>query len=317
MSARRIVIASQLPEQINQIFLDTVAGVELRPVARGVPKRLDEDVEVFFAVPFGRSAADWSHAPPPGWPFAVRWIQLISAGIDVYPSWLFGDIPVTNARGASALPLAEYALTAIFAAAKRLPQLWIHAAEDWRMVGVSQVEGTTLGLVGFGAISAALAPKALALGMKVLAVRRGNAPLPVGVERAAGLEDLLARSDHVVLACAATPETAGMVNDKLLRHAKRGLHLINVARGTLIDDGALLTALDDGRLGLATLDCTSPEPLPAGHPFYVHPRIRLSAHTSVIVPDYFPQLAQLMARNFIRYREGRPLDNIVNPTLGY
>jgi phosphoglycerate dehydrogenase-like enzyme len=141
--------------------------------------------------------------------------------------------------------------------------------------------------------------------------------LPAGIERADGLIDLFSRADHVALACAATAETTGMVDEKLLAHAKPGLHLINVARGSLIDDAALLAALDSGRVRRATLDCTHPEPLPEGHPYYTHRSVRLSPHTSSYTPDAQPNLIERFARNLARYRAGEPLEAVVDPNAGY
>jgi phosphoglycerate dehydrogenase-like enzyme len=179
------------------------------------------------------------------------------------------------------------------------------------------VSGATLGLLGFGAIGQALAPKAVALGMKVLAVRRSGAPLLPGVERAADLVDLFSRSDHVVLVCAANAETNGMVGQNLLAHARPDLHLVNLSRGSLIDDAALVAALDAGRLRLATLDCAHPEPLPEGHAYYTHPRVRLSPHISAYTPDIEHKLIEKFARNLERYRGGQPLEDVVDPATRY
>jgi phosphoglycerate dehydrogenase-like enzyme len=119
------------------------------------------------------------------------------------------------------------------------------------------------------------------------------------------------------LAAPATAQTEGMVNRALLAHAKPGLHLINIARGSLVDDAALLEALDAGRLSLASLDVTHPEPLPAGHPFYGHPRIRLSPHTSVHTAQTRINLAAKFAENLQRFRAGAPLENVVDFARGY
>jgi len=154
--------------------------------------------------------------------------------------------------------------------------------------------------------------------MNVVAVRRSSRTIAtLGVERAADVRTVFAVSDHVVLAAPATPETDRLVGRDLLAHAKPGLHLINVARGSLIDDAALLEALDDGRLSLATLDVTHPEPLPEGHPFYGHPKVRLSPHTSVHTAQTRVNLAARFADNLKRFRSRTPLRDVVDLARGY
>ncbi len=313
----RLVIASQLDDSFNEAFARHIEDVDIVPAPRGVPSELPSGAEVLVAAPFRRAGGALA-GPPPGWPFDLRWVQLVSVGIDFYPDWLFQGPVVTSARGSSAVALAEFGLAAILSAAKRMPQIWIGGAADWAPRPLALVQGTTLGLVGFGSIGEALAPRAQALGMNVIATRRSTAPIEVpGVERIERIGDLFERSDHVVLAAPSTPETVGIVGRATLARAKPGLHLINIARGALIDDDALLRALDEGRVALASLDVTHPEPLPEGHPFYSHPRVRLSPHTSVHTPDTRANLAALFARNLHRFRQGEPLADVVDLARGY
>jgi phosphoglycerate dehydrogenase-like enzyme len=314
----RIVVASQLPEVFNSVFAQHVDNADIVPVPPGLTTPLPPQAKVLVAAPFRKAGGVLPEHAPPGWPFDVRWVQLVSVGIDFYPDWLFDGPVVTSARGSSAVALAEFALAAILAEAKRLPDIWIDTAHRWVPQQLKLVAGSTLGLVGFGAIGEALAPRAQALGINVLAVRRSDAPIPVpGVERVADLKTLFERSDHVVLAAPATPQTERIVNRDLLLHAKPGLHLINIARGALIDDEALLAALDEGRVGRASLDVTYPEPLPDAHPFYGHPKVRLSPHTSVHTPDTRINLATQFAENLARFRSGAPLAGVVDLSRGY
>ncbi|MFP3519337.1 NAD(P)-dependent oxidoreductase, partial [Pseudomonas sp. SIMBA_077] len=103
--------------------------------------------------------------------FGLRFVQLVTSGLDYFPRWLFQDLPVASARGSTAESIAEFALAAIFAAATQLPQVWIERAEHWQQRPLASVAGSTLGLFGFGSIARELAPKAQALGMQVLALR--------------------------------------------------------------------------------------------------------------------------------------------------
>ena len=313
----RLVIASQLNETFNATLAEHVPHVDILPVPTGAPVALPKEAEILIAAPF-RKAGGALPAQPPGWPFDLRWIQLVSVGIDFYPGWLFEGPVVTCARGSSDVALAEFALAAIFSAAKRLPEIWIDRAERWAPTPLAIVAGQTLGLVGFGSIARALTPRAQALGLNVIAVRRSDAPISApGVERVADIGTLFERSDHVVLAAPATPATERLVNRAVLARAKPGLHLVNIARGALIDDAALLEALDDGRLSQASLDVTHPEPLPSGHPYYSHPRVRLSPHTSVHTPQTRINLAAKFADNLSRFHQGAPLDDVVDLARGY
>ncbi|WP_431484442.1 D-isomer specific 2-hydroxyacid dehydrogenase family protein [Pseudomonas solani] len=314
MTAARI--ASQLDAGFNALLRERLPGVEVLDLPRGLPQALPAGVQALLAAPHPalRDAAE----PPPGWPFGLGFVQLVSSGLDFFPRWLLDGPPVASARGATASSIAEFALAAIFAAAKQLPELWIDNAGAWQQRPLASLAGSTLGLYGFGSIARELARKARALDMQVLALRRSAQPFGMdGVQRAADIHELFARADHLVLAAPATAETRHVINRETLASARPGLHLINVARGALVDQVALLQALDEGRLALASLDVTEPEPLPAGHPFYSHPRVRLSPHTSANTPQVYRNLAALLARNLERFQSGQPLENLVQAGRGY
>eukprot|EP00659_Diplonema_papillatum_P012941 gene12941-19959_t len=239
-----------------------------------------------------------------------RWIQVVSSGIDFYPRWLFNGPPVSTSRGSAAENLAEFALAAIFAAAKHLPDIWVKDAQ-WQFTPLRPLKGTTLGILGFGAIGRSLAQKAHGLGIKVVALRQTDTPFDVeGVEAARDIHDLFARSDHLVLAAPLTEATRHIVDREALANAKPGLHLINIARGGLVDHEALLEALDSGHIGLASLDVTEPEPLPDGHALYGHPRVRVSPHTSAISTNSRHDIADSFLGNLERYLSDRPLENL-------
>jgi phosphoglycerate dehydrogenase-like enzyme len=313
----KTIVASQLPSEVGSLFALEVPNAEFRTIPAGAINSLPPEAAVLLTVPAPGEKSLVNAPRPAGWPFGVRWVHLASAGLDQFPPWLFDGPIVTSSPGESAVALAEYSLAAIFVAAKRLPELWIESASQWRYIPVTSVAGTALGIVGFGAIGEALAPRAQALGMNVTALRRSDRPMTAGVERATGLEALFASSDHVVVAAPATVETGGMINRAVLQQAKMGLHLINIARGRLIDDAALLEALGSGRVSRATLDCTDPEPLPAEHPFYRHPKVRLSPHTAAMSADLSIRLARVFAENLRCFRSRAALRNRVDYSRGY
>jgi len=146
----RHLIASQFNEAFNETVARSVPDVEILRLPPGPPQVLPRDVEIMLAAPFRKAGGELPAAPPSGWPFSLRWIQLISVGIDFYPPWLFDGPVVTCARGSSSVALAEFALAAIFAAAKRLPDIWIAGADQWAASPIGMVEAQTLGIVGFG-----------------------------------------------------------------------------------------------------------------------------------------------------------------------
>lgn len=317
----QLIIASQLDEDFNDVIRQRLAhthpDARLIDVPSGVPSDLPTEVSILLARPINVRGYLAPDTPPPGWPYGLKWVQVVSSGIDFYPQWLFNGPPVSTSRGSAAENIAEFALAAIFAAAKRLPDIWVHDSQ-WNFTALTPLKGTTLGILGFGAIGRSLASKAHALGINVLALRQSQTPFEVeGVEAARDIHDLFVRSDHLVLAAPLTGATRHIVNSAVLASAKPGLHLINIARGGLLDHGALLEALDSGTIGLASLDVTDPEPLPDGHPLYTHPRVRLSPHTSAISTNSGHEIADSFLANLERYLNGLALENQANVQRGY
>jgi phosphoglycerate dehydrogenase-like enzyme len=154
--------------------------------------------------------------------------------------------------------------------------------------------------------------------MEVTAVRRtqGEPPLD-GVMMVADLAALLAHADHVVVAAPSTPETYHLLGPAAFATMKRGTHLVNVSRGSLIDQDALEAALDQGVVAMASLDVTDPEPLPQGHWLYSHPRTRVSPHISWSSRDSVGRTIGIFIENLHRYRRGEPLRGVVDPVAGY
>lgn len=306
------IVLSQMPERMNALLRARAADAEIVSWQNRALEGLPPDASVLIPMPSAPAGEAVPAAPPPGWPFGIRWVQIFTAGLDYYPAWMFDSCRVTSAAGASARSVAEFAIAAILAAAKGLPDGWIDRADDWRRRRrLGMVGGATLGIAGFGAIGRQVASLGRALGMEVQVVRRSGAPLDVpDVRRCADIATLFRSSDHIVLALSGGRENYGIVDATALRSARPGLHLVNVARGRLLDEAALLEALDDGRLARATLDVAYPEPLPAGHPFYCHPRIRLSPHISFDTADTERRLIDTFVHNLERYRRGERLDAI-------
>lgn len=320
-SLASLLVASQLDRTLNQILRERLAGlypnIEVVDVPVGVPSDLPPQASVLLGRPINVRGYVAPNTPPPGWPYGVNWVQLSSSGIDFYPAWLFDGVPVTTARGSASEPIAEFVLAAIFARNKRLPELYVRSAQ-WQHTALTPVAGQTLGILGFGSIGEHLARKALALGLKVIALRQSDTPPGIaGVTVAAHIHELFAQADHVVLAAPLTAATRHIVNAQVLASAKPGAHLINIARGGLVDHTALVHALDHGPLGFATLDVTEPEPLPDGHPLYLHPKVRITPHTSAISTGSGEAIIDIFVANLERHLAGQPLLNLADPRRGY
>jgi len=249
----------------------------------------------------------------------VEWVHVLAAGVDRFPFDALGGRRLTCSRGAAAVPIAEWVLAVMLAYEKRLPDSFVVAPPArWNMASLGTLAGRTLGLVGIGAIGRAVARRALAFDMTVLAHRRTPEPSPVeGVTLVSDLAELFGRCDHVAVAAPATAATRHLVGERVLAACKPGLHLVNVARGSLVDQQALRAALDDGRVARASLDTVEPEPLPEGHWLFSHPAVRVSPHVSWSSPDTMAATVQLFVDNLRRYRRGEALHGVVDHEAGY
>jgi phosphoglycerate dehydrogenase-like enzyme len=246
----------------------------------------------------------------------VRWVQMIGTGVDGISDEVRTAPILTSARGASAVPISEYVIATMGAFARNFPENWLQSAPDhWHFQPATPLAGKTLGLFGFGGIAQRVAKVALALEMEVVALRHQKAaPSPIdGVALVPALADLMAVADHLVVAAPATAATHHAINAETLGLLKPGAHLVNIARGSLIDQDALRAALDDGTVARASLDVTDPEPLPAGHWLYTHPKVFLTPHASWVGPPPFEASTQLFCDNLQRFLDGEPLQGIVGP----
>jgi phosphoglycerate dehydrogenase-like enzyme len=202
-----------------------------------------------------------------------------------------------------------------------MPEVWLHEPPKyWNFPRPTfdAVHGSTVAILGLGGIGRAIAERALPFGMHVRAMRRTDAPSPVpGVELVHTVEELVRDADHVVLAAPATPRTQRIVDGAAFAAMKPGVHLVNIARGALVDQDALRAALDDGRVAMATLDTVDPEPLPAGHWLYDHPKVRVSAHVSWYSPELQRASIDILIDNIGRFVRGEPLLHVVDPAEGY
>jgi len=258
----------------------------------------------------------------------LRWVHSVAAGVErLLPlAARSGRLAITNGRGVFSRPIAEYVLMMVLAVNRRLPELLELAAErTWQPLEGRELRDTTIGIVGFGSLGRAVAELASPFGPRILATRRsggwrpGEPPLAPGVELAGpdAFGDIVAASDFVVLALPLTPATEDLVDDRVLGLMKRTAWLVNVARGRLIVERALLRALREGAIGGAVLDAFRDEPLQSDSPFYGLPNVIVTPQTSWSSGRVLRATMELFAENLRRYGAGQPLLNTVDPGAGY
>lgn len=255
----------------------------------------------------------------------LRWFQSIGAGVErvILPGMRQNGLIVTNSSGIHGTNISEHLLAMMLAFARQLPALiratdrgeWLDDARS----GVFELSGQTLHIVGYGDIGQTLGRKAKALSIRVTATRRRPRSDPFA-DLVSGFDDLPARlgeADHVAICLPQTPTTIGFFNAELIAACKPGAYVYNIGRGPVVDQDALIAALDSGHLAGAGLDVTDPEPLPADSPLWRRENVMITAHTAGGTPFFFERLMETVAENLHRIQSGQPLMNLVNLEAGY
>jgi phosphoglycerate dehydrogenase-like enzyme len=254
----------------------------------------------------------------------VRWVHSRWAGLDslLFRELVESPVILTNGSGVFSQSLGEFALAAILYFAKDFPRmLGNQRAERWEPFDVDEISTQTVGIVGYGDIGRAVARRAQAMGMRVLALKRHapDAPDPL-VERyyqPEAMAEMLARCDYVVVAAPLTPETRHIIGEAEFAAMQPSAVVINVGRGPVIDQAAMVRALREGRIRGAGLDVFEHEPLPAGDPLWQMPNVLVSPHTADHTRTWIDDAMRFFLRQYERFRNGEPLENVVNKRLGY
>lgn len=253
----------------------------------------------------------------------LRWQQTPSAGVNhiLTPTFLKHDITLTNGAGIHAIPISEFVLALILNHAKHLQLLHsFHQQHTWQKPLVTkELANSTLLILGTGSIGRAIAHRAKAFGINVWGSRRHPQPL-ADFDRIVGSDDwyeLLPEVDYLVVATPLTPETRGIIDKTVLRSLPSHAYLINIARGAIVDESALITALNEGWIAGAALDTVSIEPLPSESPLWSLPNIFITPHTSAISTYLRERIIALFLENLQRHQAGLPLINIVDKQAGY
>jgi phosphoglycerate dehydrogenase-like enzyme len=247
----------------------------------------------------------------------VRWVQLPWAGVEPFAEVFEKSRLYTAGQGVYAEPVAEHALTLALAGLRDLKRR--AAAQSWQSPSGLSLLGGKVTLVGAGGIARVLARLLAPFEVALTVVRRRAEPFP-GASRTLPLVQLqvaLADADVVVLCCALTPETRGLIGRDALRALRPHAWLVNVARGALIDTDALVEALETGTLGGAALDVTEPEPLPPGHPLWASPRCLITPHVGNTPEMAVPLLSARVTENVRRFARGEPMLGVIDVEAGY
>lgn len=260
----------------------------------------------------------------------LRWVHSGTAGVGGSLAHIAGtDIVLTNSAGVHAEPMADWVIAAIAYFTRGLDRMvsaqrqgrW--AKEDFTdgAIPMREFRNLRLGVFGLGGIGSAVARRALALGMSVAGVRRrperGGPPRIQWVGALTDLARLASGSDVLVIAAPHTTATAAAVDRTVLERLPLHALVINVSRGSLLDEAALLELLEKRRLRGAALDVFGVEPLPADHPFWRHPRVLVSPHVSAVTTGFWERETTLIVENIKRYLAGAPLTNVVDLEAGY
>lgn len=310
-AARHLAVLEKLPPETNITVSDK-------------PEALEKAVSNADVILLGMNRAG---VLPLVWKFAgkVRWLHSLSAGVEstLFPALVESAVPMTNAAGVFRRSLAEFVMLSILFFAKDVRRmLRSQAANKWDQFDKEELSGRTLGIIGPGGLGRAAAERAKAFGMRVAVLRRRpekseGDKLIDRVFGPSGKLQLLEESDYVLAATPLTPETRGMIGETELRAMKSTGVIINIGRGPIIVESALIQALRERRIRGAALDVFDREPLPEDHPFWSMDNVLLSPHSADHTSTWLEDAMQFFVENFERFRSGAPLHNIVDKRAGY
>lgn len=307
------------PEYIADVTAAAPAGSTIQ-VAKGMKdaSSMGADVEIILGILNERLFA----ATP-----KLRWVHAIASGVDslMFPDFVNSDVILTGEKGLVGGHLADTGFGLLLALTRQIhtaiklgPDAWDNRVA-MRMKEL-ELEGLTMGIVGFGGTGRAMAKRAVAFGMNTIAVDEFPSPGDHGVEEvwpASRLDDLLAASDVVAVCCPLTPETDRLFNDDVFAKMRPGSYVVNVTRGEVIDGPSLVRALESGALGGAALDVAPGEPLPKDHELFKLDNVAMTPHTAGASQLRAPRNVARFVDNLRRAQTGEPLDGVVDKNLGY
>ena len=327
----KVVLTSPIDEPLLEKIKAVSKQLRVDPVAHWIVAEKKGDLsnrqELNLLLQQAEVIFGWIHQFPKDLPARterLKWLQVMTAGVDRLPEEILkSGIRVTNASGLHGAAMGEVVLEMMLMFVKDAPAcMRMKQEREWRRYRPAILRDKTVGILGLGAVGKEIARLCKAFGMKVIGIRRSGgaaSPFP-DVDRVYPrdqLLELLAESDFLVLALPLTKETEGMIGEKELRGMKPTACLINVARGAIVDEGALICALEEKWIAGAGLDVFTREPLPPESPLYAMPNVIFSPHISGDLPDYELRATEIFCENLKRYLAGEPFLHEVDRAKGY
>lgn len=260
----------------------------------------------------------------------LKWIHTGMAGLNwiLIPAVIESDIIVSSSKGIHAIPIAEHTMALLLAFTRRLVDCFeSQKLSTWNRSDIwaatpsfDELHGKTIGILGLGALGAEIARRARAFGMRVVGFKRNvgsGHDVADAVYPAQLLDEHLPSLDFLVVAVPLTDDTRGMIGVRQFERMKRSMFIVNIARGDIIDQDAMIDALNSGRIAGAGLDVFVPDPLPDGHPLYSAKNVILTPHISGVSHMLWRRVMDIWVENIRRFMEGRPLINQVDKRRGY
>ena len=315
MDTTKVLIGSRQESEIEEMLSDVPQGVEVRFLPHGESLRAHiADVDIVFGG-IGEDAMQEARS--------LRWVHQPHAGVEgfMYPAFKASDAILTNCRGLYGTQIAEHAFALLLSITRRIPdQLEFMKTKHWERVPCVELAGMTMGILGLGGIGRAIATRAQAFEFNVIAADVEPIDKPDTISEFYGLDELmefLAKSNILMVCCPSTPETHKLLSDAQFDRMPDASYIVNVSRGKVIDETALITALQSGQLAGAGLDVTYTEPCPPESPLWEQQNVILTSHSAGSSQHIRRRAMQLFIDNLHRYVKGEPLINVVDKQKGY
>ncbi|MCZ6680341.1 MAG: D-2-hydroxyacid dehydrogenase [Candidatus Poribacteria bacterium] len=315
MSQHKVLIASRHAPEVEAMLDDAPPEADIHLLQPG--ERLGDhiaDVEIIYG---GIGETDFAKAK------SLRWVQLPSAGAEgtMYPAFKASDVILTNSRRMHGSQIAEHTFALLLSLTRRILTQWEFMKEKrWERAPCIELAGMTMGILGLGGIGREVAKRAQAFALNVIAVDPEPMEKPEFVEELGKLDwlpEFMAKSNVVVVCCPITPETHKLLSHEAFNQMQDGSYLVNISRGKVVDEDALIGALRSGKLAGAGLDVTYTEPCPPDNPLWTEPNVILTSHSAGSSQHISARTLRLFIDNLHRYVKGETLVNLVDKQKGY